>query len=288
MNVVFIGSGNLATQLALAFQAKGINICQIYNRTLSNAKELGEKLNVPYTSDLDKLEKDADFYFYAVKDSALKGVLKKVQKPDAIHVHTSGTTPISVFDGLATRYAVFYPLQTFSKDKAVDFSIIPVFIEASHIEIQRELTELAKMVTTKIYNVNSEQRKKLHLAAVFACNFTNYMYDMAFETLRNSGIGFELLHPLIAETADKVKYMTPKDAQTGPAVRYDVNIINKHLDSLKRKPHMRYIYKDLSKAIYERHKKAKTNRNLTLNRLMDKVIRGVLGIIYPKKRRTRR
>ena len=284
MNVVIIGSGNLATQLAIALQNKGVTISQIYNRTLSNAQSLGEKLDVPYTSDLSKLETNADFYFYAVKDAAIKSILKKIQRPDSIHVHTSGSTPISVFDGLTTRYAVFYPLQTFSKNKDIDFSQVPVFIEASHYEVQTKVSELSRLITTKTYNVNSEQRKKIHLAAVFACNFTNYMYDLAFETLRNSGIGFELLHPLIAETADKVKYMTPKEAQSGPAVRYDVNTINKHLTMLKYKPGMKFIYKDLTKAINERHKKTKSSSSRSRYKTIERLWRKVYTLFAPKRR----
>lgn len=285
MNVVIIGSGNLATQLAKALQNKGVTICQIYNRTLSNAQALGEILDVPYTSDLSKLEPNADFYFYAVKDAAIKSILKKVQRPDSIHVHTSGSMPISVFDGLTTRYAVFYPLQTFSKHKDIEFDQIPVFIEASHYEVQKKLTDLSNLITTKTYNVNSEQRKKIHLAAVFACNFTNYMYDMAFETLRNSGIGFELLLPLITETADKVKYMTPKEAQSGPAVRYDSNTINKHITMLKYKPTMKFIYKDLTKAINERHKQSKSKSSRSRYKIAERLWRTIYNLFAPKRRR---
>lgn len=253
MKAVFIGSGNVATHLATALKEKGIVIGQIYSRTLSNAETLGRKLECPYTSDMHDIITDADIYFYALKDSAFKHFIRNFDMPNAIHVHTAGSIPISEFDGFATKYGVFYPLQTFSKGKAVDFSEIPICIEACNSEIQMQLLDLAKMLSSKTYFINSEQRKKLHIAAVFACNFTNYMYDAASQIMEDSGIPFEIIQPLIAETADKIKTMNPYTAQTGPAVRYDEKIIKKHLFMLIKKPELRKIYKLISKNIHKRH-----------------------------------
>ena len=253
MKAVFIGSGNVATHLAAALKEKGIIISQIYSRTLSNAETLAKKLDCPYTNDVYDIHTDADIYFYALKDSTFKHFIKKFDMPNAIHVHTAGSVSMSEFDGFATKYGVFYPLQTFSKDKQVDFSIIPICIEACNSEVQLKLLELAKMLSNKTYIITSEQRKKLHLAAVFACNFTNYLYDAASQIMEDSGISFEIIQPLIAETADKIKTMVPYAAQTGPAVRYDENIMKKHLYMLNTKPELKKIYKLLSKDIHKRH-----------------------------------
>ena len=255
MKAVFIGSGNLATHLATALQEKGITISQIYSRTSTNASMLADKLKTSYTSDPTELILDADIYFYALKDSALTQFLKETNLPNAMHVHTAGSVSLSIFKELTLNYGVFYPLQTFSKNKKVDFAEIPICIEASNSEMQKKLLDIAHLLTQKTFIINSDQRKILHLAAVFACNFSNYMYDVASEILNDVGIGFEIMQPLISETAEKIKTMNPYEAQTGPAVRYDKAIIEKHMIMLKRYPKIRNIYKDLSKNIYVRHKK---------------------------------
>ncbi len=255
MKVVFVGSGNLATHLATALHEKGICISQVYSRTTSNAKMLAEKLQTTYTDDPDQIVQDADIYFYALKDDALAEFLKKVNLPDAIHVHTSGSVSISIFRELTYNYGVFYPVQTFTKDKLVDFSTTPICIEAANSLVEEELIQLAELLTNKIYNINSEQRKVIHLAAVFACNFSNYMYDASAEILNDAGLNFEILKPLISETADKIRTLTPYNAQTGPAVRFDKNIMDKQIAILKPYPALKKIYKLISKNIYLRHLK---------------------------------
>jgi predicted short-subunit dehydrogenase-like oxidoreductase (DUF2520 family) len=254
MKAIFIGSGSVATHLSLALKEKGITISQVYSRTQSNAELLAKKLDCPYTTEVYDIKTDGDIYFYALQDTAFKRFIRDFDMPDAIHVHTAGSVSVSEFNGFAIKYGVFYPLQTFSKDKAVDFKEIPICIEASNTEIQQQLHEIAKLLSEKIYIITSEQRKKLHLAAVFACNFTNYMYDISSKLLEDSGILFEIIQPLIAETADKIKTLTPYDAQTGPAVRYDESIIKKHLYMLNKKTEYKKIYKLLSKSINKRHK----------------------------------
>lgn len=255
MKAVFIGSGSVATHLALALQEKGVTISQIYSRTSINAQILAERLGTTFTSDISDIYPDADIYIYAIKDSFLMRLLSEMDIPDALHVHTAGSVSMMAFERYTSKYGVFYPLQTFSKKKPVDFSQIPICIEGSSTEVQQKLLDLAHLITTKTYVVDSDQRKKLHLAAVFACNFTNYMYDIASQLVANSGIGFEILQPLILETADKIKTLSPYDAQTGPAVRFDEITIKKHLKLLKKEKEFRGIYKDLSKSIYKRHKK---------------------------------
>lgn len=257
MNAVFIGSGSVATHLSLALKENGINISQIYSRTPLNAEILGKKLETAYTSDIYDIDTKADIYFYALRDNAFKHFVRNFDMPDAIHVHTAGSVSMSEFDGFATKYGVFYPLQTFSKNKAVNFREIPICIEACNSEVQQKLLEIAKIISDKTYSISSEQRRKLHLAAVFACNFSNYMYDVASQLMEESGLLFEIIKPLIDETSDKIKTLTPYDAQSGPAVRYDDITIKKHLNMLNRNSEFKKIYKLLTKAIYTRHKQSK-------------------------------
>jgi predicted short-subunit dehydrogenase-like oxidoreductase (DUF2520 family) len=198
---------------------------------------------------------DADIYFYALKDSVFKRVLKKINMPKGIHVHTAGTISINEFAGLATKFGVFYPVQTFSVDKLVDFRNIPICIEANNMEVQQKLYEIAGLISDKIYLINSEQRKKIHLAAIFACNFTNYMYDISSKILSDAGIDFEIIQPLIVETADKVQTLSPYRAQTGPAVRKDDNTIKQHISLLSKYFRYKIIYKLLTNSIYKRHHK---------------------------------
>jgi len=255
MKAVFIGAGNVATHIALALQNKGVTVSQIFSRTTSNAKLLAEKLGISYTSDLAELDRSADVYIYAIKDSALRQLIPKIALPKALHVHTAGSISLHVFDDYADRYGVIYPLQTFSKNKKVDFSQIPICIEANNQDVEKELLEIVHLLTKKTYILNSEQRKQLHLSAVFACNFTNHMYTIAADLVESAGLPFEILQPLITETVEKIKTMSPREAQTGPAVRYDEETIYKHLSMLKEKTDLFQIYKDLSNNIYQKHKK---------------------------------
>lgn len=254
MKAIFIGSGNVATHLSVALQKKGIEIIQIYSRTPANAEALAHKLGCAYTCDSYEILTDADIYFYALKDSAFRSFIRNFDVPNAIHVHTAGSVSIREFDGFATKYGVFYPLQTFSKSKSVDFSTIPICVEGSSTAIQEKLFNLGKLLSDKTYNITSEQRKSLHLAAVFACNYTNYMYDIASQILEDSGLLFDIIKPLILETANKVQTLTPYDAQTGPAVRYDETIIKKQMGMLKGKSELKKLYKLLAKGIHKRHK----------------------------------
>lgn len=257
MKAVIIGSGNVATHLALAFQKKGIIISQVYSRTSANAELLAQKLNTSFTTHTSGIDRNADIYIYALKDSSFLHLLKRFNLPKAIHVHTSGSISMKDFYGYTERYGVFYPLQTFSINKEIDFSNVPICIEANSEKLENELIELAKLLTTKTYILSSEQRRKVHLAAVFACNFSNYMYDIAHDIVLGAGIEFDILKPLIMETADKINTLSPKEAQTGPAIRYDENIINKHLIMLDNRKHWKAIYKKLTKNIHNRHAKKK-------------------------------
>lgn len=270
MNVVIIGSGSVATHLANALYLNGITISQIYSRTNNNAKDLALKFEADFTNSISKIKTNADVYIYALNDNSLERFLSKFELPSAIHIHTAGSIPMSIFEEFTEKFGVFYPLQTFSKNKEVDFKTIPVCIEASSASVENELILLAKLISNKVYLVNSNQRKKLHLAAVFACNFTNYMYDIAHEIVVDAGFNMEIIQPLIQETSNKISFITPYEAQTGPAKRADHETINRHIYLLNKKTSFKKIYKLLSANIYNRHKKNKS-KNYFIELILNKM-----------------
>ncbi|MBP1663884.1 MAG: hypothetical protein H6Q19_1024 [Bacteroidetes bacterium] len=255
MKIVLLGAGNVATHLGLRLLQTGADIRQVYSRTDLSAKELGRLLHVPHCSDTNLIDKTADIYIYTIKDSALSEVASKVQAPKAIHLHTAGSVSMNIFEGYANNYGVLYPLQTFSIAKPVDFSQIPLFLEGNNEYTISALTRLAEKLSSVHYFLSSEDRKKIHLSAVFACNFTNCMYQLAEEIVREAGVPFEVLLPLIWETADKVNYISPKEAQTGPAVRNDEQTMLTHINLLKDNENARNIYLTISEQIKELHKK---------------------------------
>jgi predicted short-subunit dehydrogenase-like oxidoreductase (DUF2520 family) len=250
MNIVLIGAGNVATQLGIALQENGFPIVQVYSHTLTSAEILGKKLQTAYTNQLKDIRPDADMYLFAVKDSVLPEVLKNLPAFSGLWVHTAGSIPLDVFAGYAKRYGVLYPLQTFSKNRKVSFDTVPLFVEANHPADENWLEEIAFTLSNRVIRLTSEKRKHLHLAAVFACNFTNHLYAEAAQILEKQDLPWDVLLPLIEETAAKVKDLHPKEAQTGPAVRYDKNVIDKHLEMLKNDPGKQETYRMLSQRIH--------------------------------------
>lgn len=234
MNIVIIGKGNVATNLDYAFRKKGI-ACQM----------------VSSREGLDQLP-PANVYIYSVKDEALSEVVAQVKgKEKALHLHTSGTMPITVFGADKPHAGIFYPFQTFSKARLIeDFSTIPVFFEARGIDDISAVYSLALTITSHVYEATQYDRERLHVAGVFTNNFTNLMYTMAAELLKNTHIPFSALLPLIDETAAKIHNMAPCDAQTGPARRGDENVMNHHMSLLNEE--QRNIYQLLSEAIKKR------------------------------------
>ena len=178
--------------------------------------------------------------------------MRKAKKGEheRVFLHTAGSMPMSVFKGMAQHYGVLYPMQTFSKQREVDFSIIPCFVEANDEFAQKQIEGMAREISGRVYQLSSEDRKYLHLSAVFACNFANHCYAISQELLEEHGIPFDVMLPLINETAAKVHEMKPKDAQTGPAVRYDENVIDKQSKLLENHPHFKKVYDSMSKSIH--------------------------------------
>ena len=249
--LVFIGSGNVATHLALVFSEKGYPVLQVYSRTEESAAALAGKINCPYTTDITLLDARADVYICALKDSVLQEVLSQASFHHKLVLHTAGSLPMDILSEYTANYGVFYPLQTFSKNRPVDFSNIPVFIESNRPENFLVVKSLAGNVSDVVYEADSEQRKKLHLAAVFACNFTNHLYAIAAKIVNENGdFPVEVLLPLIDETAKKIHALSPLEAQTGPAVRDDKNVIDKQLKMLDSDKDVQQIYKLMSKHIY--------------------------------------
>ncbi len=252
MKIVLIGAGNLATHLGKALHAAGHDMVQVFSRTMQSAETLASLLDAEPLTDMAQVRDDADVYIFSVKDSALEQLISQLCGGEKkVFLHTAGSMPMSVFRGKALHYGVLYPMQTFSKQREVDFSIIPCFIEANDEFALKQIEGLAGRISSRVYRLSSEDRKYLHLSAVFACNFANHCYAASQKLLQQHGIPFDVMLPLIDETAAKVHGMTPKEAQTGPAVRYDENVIGKQIQLLENQPYFQKIYDCMSKSIHE-------------------------------------
>lgn len=255
VKVVIIGSGNVAQHLIVAFQnaqnsGTEIELVQVYSRqTASVAHLLGlEQL----TNNLDDLA-EADLYIIAVSDDAIAAVSSQLPFKNRLVVHTSGGVALNVLND-DNRKGVFYPLQSFTKNKPIDFKTIPICLESENATDYQLLDKVAKTISDTVFAINSEQRKALHVAAVFVNNFTNHLYQIGQEICLENKVPFEILKPLIAETANKIMVLSPKEAQTGPAKRNDTATIEAHEAFLSQKNHLN-IYKTLTQSIQENGKK---------------------------------
>ncbi|HIZ06156.1 MAG TPA: DUF2520 domain-containing protein [Candidatus Phocaeicola gallistercoris] len=251
-NIALIGAGNVATHLGRALKQAGYKIIQLFSRTISSASELAEKLQCPYVTDLNLVTSNADIYLVSVKDDALDKVIPQLvkQNPNALFLHTSGSTSMNVWEGYVKRYGVLYPLQTFSKRFAVDFKTVTFYVEAVYPTDLDIVRQMAYSLSENVYETDSEQRLYVHLAAVFACNFSNHMYAIAYKLLQEKGLSFVPLLPLVDETVRKIHQLNPVGAQTGPARRWDRMIMNKHESLLKTCPGIADIYKKVSESIH--------------------------------------
>ncbi|MDR1654303.1 MAG: DUF2520 domain-containing protein [Prevotellaceae bacterium] len=252
MRITIIGSGNVATHLAVSLHKECVEIVQIYSRNMQNAIELANKVGAEPVDNLNKLSGKANVCIFAVTDDIIKELLSKnanVFSSDTLLLHTAGSVSIDVFDNYAAQFGAFYPLQTFSKKRELDFSEIPVFIEGNTQDAENRICHLAQKITKKIYAVNFEQRKQLHLAGVFACNFTNFMYYIANELIKEKSLNFKMLVPLIFETAHKTETLPPAEAQTGPAIRNDSATITQHIKLLENHKDWQQLYKFISEEI---------------------------------------
>ena len=261
MRIVFIGAGRLAYSLAPALREAGHDIMQVYSRTLASAQSLAALVGAQPITDLHDVKGGADVYLFAVTDSSLPllaqqlgALLRQHGAQDAsVFLHTAGSIGMSVFQSCTAHYGVLYPMQTFSKGRRVDLSVVPFFIEGNDPHAVRVSQAIAASVTDKVYALSSEDRKHLHLAAVFACNFANHCYQLSAEILTKHQIPFEVMLPLIDETAAKVRKLPPVQAQTGPAVRYDRGVMQAQLQMLADSPFQARIYELMSQSIHHSH-----------------------------------
>lgn len=248
LKIAIVGAGSVATHLGLALRHAGYIIECVLNRSSERGILLAEKLDARFVTSFKELE-NLDLLIVAVSDDAIPAVAIQLSGCSFPVVHTSGTVSKDVLSVVGSDYGAFYPLQTFSIDRFVDFSKVPICIDSSNLLFTKKLDTLAHSLSESVYQIADQQRKILHLAGVFACNFSNYLYTIASDILKNNNIPFELLLPLIQETALKIQTAAPLNAQTGPAKRGDISTIQQHLLMLQNEPELLKLYKLLTNNI---------------------------------------
>ncbi len=252
LKIDFVGAGNLAWNLAPALENAGASVRNIYSRNPENAQKLAGKLyEGQVKTDLDFSSNEADVILIAVADDAIEEVAKEIILPDNILIaHTSGSVPLSTLGYLASsNIGVFYPLQTFTKHQRANFSEIPFFVEAENNFTRNALTKLAKQVSSNVYNISSSQRQQLHLAAVFANNFTNWILTQSQAILKESDLDLSLLQPLLEQSIAKAIELDPKNAQTGPAKRGDFEVLDAQMELLAPQPERQELYRLITQQI---------------------------------------
>ncbi len=250
--VVFVGSGNVAGHLAKAFRQEGLRILQVCSPDMGHARELAAKVDAEAINTCSAMNTQADFYLLTVRDEKIASVAKQMPQVDGVVCHTSGITAMETLDRFR-HYGVFYPFQTFSKNRNLDISQVPFCLEASSETVFDALRKLAQKLSKFVYTIDSEQRMKLHLAAVLVNNFTNHLYAEADEFLKKNGLGMEMLLPLIRETVAKIEKLPATEAQTGPARRGDRSTIAKHLEMLENRDDLKEIYQIFSQQILKKY-----------------------------------
>ncbi len=251
-SVSIIGTGNVAHWFMYAFQKAGITLHQIYGRELTKCQKLAESCGAEAIQDLSKLKKNSDLYLFSIKDDSYEEVVSQIPFELPLAVLTSGTVSARVLAPVAPRFGTIYPCQTLNS--GMDFSAVevPLCVEGGDGETEALLLQLATRLSENTIILHEEDRRQLHLAAVFACNFTNALYGVAFDLLKNANIEPKVLLPLLQNSLKKLNTMTPEEAQTGPARRGDKNIIDKHLDMLQDAQY-REIYEILTQEIHRQH-----------------------------------
>ena len=249
--IVIIGSGNVATSLAHGL-ADRCRVVQIYSRRLEHARTLADAIGCDNaTSDLQALVADADAYIIAVSDDAIADVIAATPDNGALWVHTSGSKPMDLFKGHRAHYGVMWPIQSFSRQVVTPLDEVHFFIEANDNDTLNDLRSLGNLISRHVNEADSEQRRQLHVAAVFSCNFANHMWTLADELLNESGLSFDAMKQLIRTTIDKLEHLAPAQSQTGPAIRHDLQVIARHLEMLDGDK--QDIYRLLSESIMKRN-----------------------------------
>ena len=244
---VILGAGNVAWHLGHGLLKNGISVVQVYNRNPEHGRSLADSLKAKYIDSPDKLIKNAGLYVIAVSDDAIGSLAGQLAISEGgLLVHTAGGVEMDVLSGINESYGVLYPLQTFTKERPVDFSRIPLLIEANNPANLGKLKQLALILSQRVYEVSSEDRQILHLAAVIASNFSNHLMACADNILKHRKLSLELLEPLMLETVAKAFAVTPLKAQTGPAVRGNTKLMEKHIAMLRPYPEIKEIYRLIS------------------------------------------
>jgi predicted short-subunit dehydrogenase-like oxidoreductase (DUF2520 family) len=249
MNVVLIGAGNVASYLGPVLKKKGHTIVQVFSRSRKSGKTLASLLNCEHTTLAGKILTTADIYIVALRDEVIASFLDSLPFTPKLIVHTSGSTGMDVFPEKMKDHGIIYPVQSFSKSRKKYPDKIPICMQASNDKSQKKIKKFSKTISPVVVEMNSSDRFHVHLAAVFANNFANYLFLQAEKILVSKKLPFDLLKPLILETAMKVQEFAPAEMQTGPAKRGDATIINRHLTMLKNHPDCKHIYKLISGCI---------------------------------------
>lgn len=253
---VLIGAGNVAASLAPALAAAdGVRLAQIVSRDGKSAARLAEAAGGCEAATPDGIMTDADIYIFAVSDTALSELATSLPPlSGALCLHTSGSIDASVLAPLSPRHGVLYPLQTFTRGVTLDMRRVPLFIEGSSAEVTGEIMQIAGSLSDSVHTADSAKRRRMHIAAVFGCNFVTHMLDISDNLLRRDGLDISVLSPLIAETIRKSMEIGPHEAQTGPARRGDKNVTDKHEAMLAKDENLREIYRLLSDSITRAYK----------------------------------
>ena len=249
MEIVIIGTGNTANVLGRKLKEAGHRIAQVFGRDSRAASELAYELDTESTNYWNVVYRDADLYILAVSDIAVEEVVHELNLPDKTIVHTAASVSKNILKNSAEHFGVFYPLQSLKKELSY-LPDIPVIVDASDPSTLKELEQLALSISDKVMEAGDDVRMKLHLAAVFCNNFVNHLYALAEDYCKKEGLDFDLLHPLIEETAARMKEIAPSASQTGPALRNDSSTIQKHLELLEKHPQMKKVYEFLTESIY--------------------------------------
>ncbi len=249
-SIVFIGAGNIATNLAISFYRAGCNINQIFSRNINSAQNLANKVNASAINNLSDLDKDNDFYFVCVPDKAIQIVADKISNSiKGVIAHTSGSTDISTLSNF-NHFGIFYPFQSFSKSRIISLKEVPICLSANNDTTLKSLSELALLIGNKVIELDNETRAWLHLSGVIANNFTNHLLALSYQLANEKGFDFDLLKPLVQETIQKAFEGDPSKIQTGPAIRFDTTTINNHLEKLNGySPQLVELYKALTLSI---------------------------------------
>ncbi|MEP7231306.1 MAG: Rossmann-like and DUF2520 domain-containing protein [Ginsengibacter sp.] len=256
MKVVIAGSGNVASVLSVIIQRAGHEIVQIISRNIDNAQNLASKYNARSGTLLDKEFATADLYIIALTDAALDSIDKIAALKGKFVVHTAGSAPMDILKNCSSTYGVLYPLQTLSKETG-HLPEIPFLVDGNNKETAQKVTEFARSLSERVIPANDNERLHYHVAAVFVGNFTNHLMALSESYCKKEKIDFKMLLPLMNEVAEQANHFSPREVQTGPAIREDIVTLNRHLQALSQHTDLKYIYLKLSESILKLYQKSK-------------------------------